>query len=109
MKKGTYDVRMGNGDLVSVTAWEFELFGLGTLIVHRDVEYDKQWTVSEPRCGATFTRLHDTRKGAIEKATAMVHQERVISQDAFEFYVNSFSQQYIGNPTKYLQEKGVSE
>ena len=51
MKKDTYEIRLRSGELVLISAWKFEIFGLGTFIVHRDVEYPNRWTVSEPMTG----------------------------------------------------------
>lgn len=101
MKKGTYDVRMGSGDLVSVTASEFELPGIGVLIVHRDVEYDKQWTISEPRSGATFLRMaDDTRKRAIEKAGALG-----ITPEVFEKAVSQVLEKHKEKQTTYERNR----
>ena len=105
MKKGTYDVRMGDGELVPVTAWEFDLFGLDTLIVHKDVEYSNQWTVSEPRSGGTCLRLQKTRKGAIEESYRIFHQDRHFSQEEFEDLVQGVLNRFPDTPTKYLKEK----
>lgn len=66
-KKAKYQIRDFD-ELVEVDAVEFEVFGYGTLIVHRDHRYPNKWTVSEPRSGFFIAHLHKTKKEAMVAA-----------------------------------------
>lgn len=71
MKKGKYEIHW-DGSRKEIDATEFAIFGYGSLIVHRDVQYPTLWSVSEPRTGLMARSRFKTRKQAMEEATAAV-------------------------------------
>jgi len=104
MKKDTYEIRLRSGELVLISAWKFEIFGLGTFIVHRDVEYPNRWTVSEPMTGCVAVRMRDTRKAAIEAAYADFHLKPSHSKEDYYSLVQLTLEKYKDSPTKYWKE-----
>jgi hypothetical protein len=101
MKKDEYEIRMGDGSFVQVSAWLVESDQVPPLIVHRDVEYVNQWTVSEPRSGGFVCRLRSTRKGAIEDAVELVRARR----EEFDHFVEDLLKKYQDRRTKYYADR----
>lgn len=111
MKKGTYQIRKASGGLREVQAWEFDLLGIGPLIVTKDPDFSNLWSVVEPRTGAFFTARHKTRKAAIQVATDIVHVEEFVNKERFEREVRRYLERYDPDHTDYykkLQEEEES-
>lgn len=109
MIKGNYQVRKNDGTLIPVQAWEFELLGIGPLIVHRDVQYPNTWTTSDPMSGSFLYRNEATRKGAIQKVTNRVHVEEGWNRDDFDDWQARWLRKYADSPTDYYKQKQQEE
>lgn len=110
MKKGEYQIReAGSGELVPVQAWEFDLLGIGPLIVHRDPMYPNTWSVSEPVTGGIIKRQYSTRKGAIQGVTEIVHVHQEWGKETFIDYQKFLLTKYADIPTDYYKKQQEAE
>lgn len=109
MKKGEYQIRKVDGELLPIQAWEFDLLGIGPLIVHRDPTYPNTWTVSDPVTGGVIKRQASTRKGAIQEVTDEVHVDQAWNQRMFTEFLAYFLEKYSDNPTDYYKKQQEAE
>lgn len=108
MIKGEFEIRRSilSDNLVTVTGWEFAVFGYFNCVVHRSHRRPNEWTVTEPRTGLFVTRGHKTRKGAIGAATQVLYsngtQEEIVAR--LEYALSNYKQH-----TKYELARRVQE